>query len=73
VSDPLQHGRFARPRRHGDTIERAIGPAAGNARRRALAFAEAGEGPLAEDWTSWRVPAEWPLPTLPDGVLITHW
>ncbi|WP_255441514.1 hypothetical protein [Actinoplanes sp. ATCC 53533] len=30
MSDPMQHGRFARPRRHGDTIERAISPAAGN-------------------------------------------
>jgi phosphotransferase family enzyme len=26
----MQHGRFARPRRHGDTIERAISPASGN-------------------------------------------
>jgi hypothetical protein len=42
------------------------------ARQRALAFAEAGRGPLAEDWTTWQVPADWPLPTLPDGVLTTH-
>jgi hypothetical protein len=42
------------------------------ARQRALVFTEAGRGPLAEDWTTWRVPADWPLPTLPDGVLTTH-
>jgi hypothetical protein len=42
------------------------------ARQRALAFAEAERGPLAEDWTTWRVPADWPLPTLHDGVLTTH-
>ena len=42
------------------------------ARQRAVAFTETGQGPLAEDWTSWRVPADWPLPVLPDGVLNTH-
>jgi hypothetical protein len=39
------------------------------ARQRAVAFAEAGEGPLSEDWSQWRVPDEWPLPVLPPRVL----
>ncbi|MBO3736727.1 DUF402 domain-containing protein [Actinoplanes flavus] len=42
------------------------------ARQRAIAFTEAGQGPLAEDWSSWRPPADWPLAALPDGVLNTH-
>ena len=39
------------------------------ARQRAVAFAGAGHGPLAEDWTGWRVPDHWPLPVLPGDAL----
>lgn len=40
-----------------------------SARRRAFALVEAGRGPFAEDWTSFRVPPDWPLPTLPPEAL----
>lgn len=44
------------------------------ARLRAVAFIEAGEGPLAENWSAWRVPDDWPVPQLPAGALdIGRW
>ncbi|BCY11031.1 DUF402 domain-containing protein [Actinoplanes sp. L3-i22] len=39
------------------------------ARKRAVALAESGDGPLAEDWSQWRVPDDWSLPVLPPRVL----
>ncbi|MFC7530135.1 hypothetical protein [Actinoplanes sp. GCM10030250] len=39
------------------------------ARERAVAFAEAGRGPLGEDWDTWHVAGDWPLPVLPADVL----
>ncbi|GAA2673887.1 hypothetical protein [Actinoplanes palleronii] len=39
------------------------------ARERAVAFVETRSGPLSQDWSTWQVPAEWPLPSLPPGAL----
>ncbi|MEU7906361.1 NUDIX domain-containing protein [Actinoplanes sp. NPDC049118] len=57
-------------RRHGlvsDAEDRRVQAA----RLRAVAFVEAGQGPLAEDWSTWRVPDDWPLPQLSPGALDT--
>ncbi|WP_221328343.1 DUF402 domain-containing protein [Actinoplanes sp. L3-i22] len=35
------------------------------ARQRAVAFVGNRSGPLAQDWSSWQVPADWALPVLP--------
>lgn len=39
------------------------------ARQRAIAFVEARSGPLAQDWSTWEVPAAWPVPVLPQSAL----
>ncbi len=39
------------------------------ARQRAVAFVEARDGPLSQDWSDWQVPAHWPVPTLPPHAL----
>lgn len=39
------------------------------ARLRAVALIESRGGPLAQDWSDWRVQPDWPLPALPDDVL----
>jgi hypothetical protein len=44
-----------------DADHRRVEPA----RQRAVAFVEARRGPLAQDWSQWRVPDDWPLPILP--------
>jgi hypothetical protein len=38
-------------------------------RERAVAFVEARQGPLGEDWSSWQAADDWPLPVLPAGAL----
>ena len=42
------------------------------ARQRAAAFVEARSGPLAQDWSAWQVPEDWPALTLPPHVLDAH-
>jgi protein associated with RNAse G/E len=39
------------------------------ARERAVALVESGGGPLAQDWSAWRVPPSWPYPALPEDTL----
>jgi hypothetical protein len=39
------------------------------ARERAVALVESGDGPLARDWSAWRVPPSWPYPALPEDTL----
>lgn len=39
------------------------------ARQRAVALVEAGDGPFAQDWSHWRVQPHWPLPVLPEDAL----
>lgn len=61
---------YAEFRRHGvisETEDRRVQAA----RERAVAFAEARQGPLAEDWSAWLIPADWPLPQLPPEALDT--
>ncbi|MCO8273822.1 hypothetical protein M1L60_24800 [Actinoplanes sp. TRM 88003] len=54
--------------RRGGLVSEAEDERVQAARQRAMAFAEAGQGPLAEDWTGWPVPDDWALPVLPEGM-----
>lgn len=39
------------------------------ARDRAISLIESRSGPLAVDWTGWRIPTTWPIPVLPSDIL----
>jgi hypothetical protein len=59
---------YAQGRRIG-LIDDALDAHVRTAKEQVVALIEAGQGPFAQDWSSWRPDLEWPLPALPADVL----